>query len=433
MNLISVAPSMQKVAIIQKVKDVLVPSLKRHKIIVGGRGKGASWSIARVLLLEGMQEPLFIACVREVQKTIKYSVYKLLEDTIATYKWDWFYAVGASEIVGKNGTKFVFFGMQEYNADNVKSLEGADRCWVAEAQSISRRSVNVLRPTIRKEGAVFWWDFNPRYEVDPVYVDYILNKDANAEVLWLSFEDNPWFTNSMKMEMESDYARNADEADHIWKGALRNMGDKYVCPSTLVDVAMRNEILKISGSMIVVGADIAHQGGDQIIFYKRHGNKIIDQYISEKQDSIKTLRDLKAFAGDRSIKINIDNGDIGKAIADYLEVDNWIVDRVNFGGVPDDPIHYEDCASEMYFNLRDRLEYIDIPNDPILREQLIQRKYDYINGRRGYEVMKIESKDKFKDHAIGKFSSPDRADALVLCFYERDASGYAESLSYNIF
>lgn len=428
-----VAPYTQKIAIIQKVKDKLVPSTKRHKIIVGGRGKGASWSIARILLLECMREPLFVACVREVQKTIKYSVYKLLEDTIKTYKWEWFYNVGAAEIIGKNGSKFVFFGMQEYNADNVKSLEGADRCWVAEAQSLSRRSINVLRPTIRKDGATFWWDFNPRYEVDPVYVDYILTKDPNAEVLWLSFEDNPWFTDSMRMEMESDYARNVEEADHIWRGQLRNMGDKYVCPSSLVDIAMKNEILQTHGADICVGADIAHQGGDQIIFYKRHGNKVIDQYISEKQDAITTLKDLKAFAGDRSVKIIIDNGDIGKSVADYLEADRWMVERINFGGVPDDPEHYEDCATEMYFGLRDCLEIVDIPNDPILREQLIQRKYDYINGRRGYEVMKIESKDKYKDHAIGKYSSPDRADALVLCFYKHVTSGHAESLSYNIY
>ena len=165
----------QDVRIIQKVNDKLVPSIKRHRVIYGGRGKGASWSIARVLLLEGMREPLFVACVREVQKTLKDSVKKLLEDTIKHFGWEWFYKVMASEIVGMNGTRFTFFGMQEYNSENVKSLEGANRCWVAEAQTISRRSINVLRPTLRVAGSTFWWDFNPRYETDPIYVDYIIN------------------------------------------------------------------------------------------------------------------------------------------------------------------------------------------------------------------------------------------------------------------
>ena len=181
----------QKVQIIKKVQDTLIKSDKRHRIIYGGRGKGASWSIARILLLEGMREPLFVACVREVQKTIKYSVKKLLDDTIELLGWDWFYTSGATEIIGINNTKFVFFGMQEYNADNVKSLEGANRCWIAEAQSFSRNSINILRPTIRKDGSVLWWDFNPRYETDPVYIDYILHKDENAELLELNWRDNP--------------------------------------------------------------------------------------------------------------------------------------------------------------------------------------------------------------------------------------------------
>tara|TARA_Y100000310_G_scaffold265440_1_gene276478 strand:+ start:267 stop:1466 length:1200 start_codon:yes stop_codon:yes gene_type:complete len=215
--------STQEVRIIQKVQDTLVESDKRHRILVGGRGKGASWSIARILLLQGMRESMFIPCVREIQASIKYSVKKLLDDTIEMFGWQWFYESKLTEIIGKNGTKFVFFGMQEFNADNVKSLEGADSCWVAEAQSMSRRSINILRPTIRKDGSVIWWDFNPRYSTDPVYVDYILNDDPNAEVLNLSWRDNPWFTNALRLEMESDIARDPGEAAHTWEGEIADL------------------------------------------------------------------------------------------------------------------------------------------------------------------------------------------------------------------
>ncbi|KKN59459.1 hypothetical protein LCGC14_0541710 [marine sediment metagenome] len=421
------------IEIIGKVKDTLVNNCnKRHRIIVGGRGKGASWSIARILLLKGMSEPRFIVCVREVQKTIQNSVKKLLEDTIESLGLGFFYKPYISEIRGINGTRFIFHGLREFNADNIKSLEGADDAWVAEAQTISRRSINIFRPTIRKEGSTVWWDFNPRYETDSIYIDYILNKDSNAEVLWLNWRQNPWFTNSMIMEKESDYDRNPEEAEHIWEGKLRAMGDKYVCPSTLVDIAINNDIEKVDGK-IMVGADIAHQGGDEIIFYRRQGLKIIDSYISRFQNAIITLQDLKAFVIDRSIPINIDNGDIGKAIADYLERDGYLVNRINFGGKPIDEIHYEDTVTEMYFNLRDKLNHIDIPNDQELRSQLIQRKYNYIGGRRGYEVMKIESKDDFKEHAISIHKSPDRADALVLCFYAAKSSAYLQDIGHNIF
>lgn len=423
----------QKVQIIKKVQDTLVKSDKRHRLIVGGRGKGASWSIARVLLLEGMRDSLFIPCVREIQKTIRYSVKKLLDDTIEHFGWEWFYNSTLTEISGINGTKFIFVGMQDFKADDVKSLEGADRCWVAEAQAISRRSINILRPTIRKENSVIWWDFNPRYETDPVWIDYILNADPNAEVLWLNWKDNPWFTDALKLELESDYRRNEEEARHIWEGELRTAGDRFVCPSSLVDIAIENKINFLEGDS-VVGADIAHQGGDHIVFYRRHGNKIVDKYESQYQNTQTTIRHLKSFAIDKSVIINIDNGDIGKAVADFLEADGWKVNRINFGGKPIDTEHYEDIATEMYFNLRDKLQYIDIPNDEELRNQLIQRKYDFINGRRGYEVMKIENKDTFKEHAVMNSNSPDKADALVLCFYEGAAkNAYATTVDYNIF
>ncbi len=406
---------------------------KRHRLIVGGRGKGASWSIARILLLEGMTECLFIPCVREVQKTIRHSVKKLLDDTIKMYGWEWFYISTDTEIRGINGTLFAFFGLHEYNADNIKSLEGADRCWVAESQALARRSINVLRPTIRKDNAVFWWDFNPRYETDPVYVDYILHDDPNARVLFISWEDNPWFNKALQQEKQSDYSRDEVEARHIWEGELRYAGDRFVCPSDLVDPAMNRVIDEMKGK-IVVGADIAHQGGDEIVFYKRIGLRTIGKYYARYQDSIKTTADLKLFMTDRSVILNIDNGSLGMAIADNMEADNYIVNRVNFGGTPKDPEHYEDVATEMYFNLKDLLPIIDIPYDEQLRNQLIQRKYDYINGRRGYEVMKVENKKDFKEHAVGIHKSPDRSDGLVLTYYEtEDDGGFAITLDHNIF
>ena len=410
----------QTVQIVKKVKDELVDNCdKRQRLIIGGRGKGASWSIARILLLEGMMQPLFIPCVREVQKTIKYSIKQLLDQQIEELGFDWWYNSVENEIRGRNGTKFAFFGLRDYNADNIKSLEGADRCWVAEAQALSRRSIGVLRPTIRKEGSVIWYDFNPRYETDPVWIDYVINNDPHAKVLWLNWRDNPWFTSALEQEKESDYLRDEDEAKHIWEGELRDQGERYVCPSKIVDNAIRMNIRRPKGD-IAVGADIAHQGGDEIIFYKRLGNKVIDEHYMKRQSTVATTRALKRFMGDRSVRLVIDNGHVGAAVADNMEEDNYIVDRVNFGGKAKDPEHYEDTVTEMYFELRDKLVYSDIPNDEELRNQLIQRKYKYITGKRGYEVMKIESKDEYKEHAKNINKSPDRADALALCFYDVD-------------
>lgn len=420
----------QEVEIIEKVKTELVDSCdKRHRIIVGGRGKGASWSIARLLLLEGMSESLFIVCVREVQKSIANSVQKLLVDTIKHFGWQWAYKVTKTEIISKiNDTRFIFAGLHDHNSDSIKSLEGADRCWVAEAQSISRASIDILRPTIRKESAVFYWDFNPRYSSDPIWVDYIRNKDPNAEVLWLSWRDNPWFPDSLKQEKDADYARDENRARHIWEGELADENENFAVPAEIVDKAMQNSILKFVPSVPVIGADIAHQGGDEIVFYKRIGDKVTDTYRAQYQDAVATVEDLKLFAGKNSV-IMIDNGNLGSAVADYLEKDGYTVYRINFGGSPKDKAHYEDAVTEMYFELKDALETADVPNDEELAIQLYTRKYDYINGKRGYEVMKLESKKTFAEHTHALHKSPDRADALALCFYKPEGFGDYSALA----
>lgn len=427
----------QKVEIPFKIQDELIDNCdKRHRLIVGGRGKGASWSIARILLSDGMSEPMFIPCVREVQKTIKYSVKKLLDDTIDKLGWRWFYNSTDQEIKGLNGSLFAFFGIHDHTAENIKSLEDAKRCWVAEAQSLSRRSVNILRPTIRGDGATIWWDLNPRFPTDPVYMDYIKHDDPHAKVCYINWPDNPWFTEALRMEKDSDYARNELEANHIWKGELRDEGELYVCPSYLVDLAVENELNDLVGEW-AVGADIAHQGGDGIVFWKRCGNRTVDRYKTHKQDAPETTRDLFAFMGRPDMKLNIDNGHIGAAVADFLErppYDCTNVNRINFGGTAMDEEHYYDTVTEMYFTMRDKFPYIDIPDDDELYNQLTQRQYKYINGRRGYEVMKIESKKEFATHSTGiKSKSPDDADACTLCFYDIETEGVVENLGYSIF
>lgn len=427
----------QTVEIVQKIKDELLDDCdKRHRLVVGGRGKGASWSIARILLLEAIAEPMFIPCVREVQKTIRHSVKKLLDDTIKLFNWECFFESNEQEIKGINGSLFAFFGLHDYNADNIKSLEGADRCWIAEAQTITRRSINILRPTIRKDNAVIWWDVNPRYETDAVYIDYIVNTDPNAKVCLVNWRDNPWFNKALEAEKHSDFLRNEDEARHIWDGEIRSSGDTFICPSALVDIAMKSNHIEVAEGAMVVGADIAHQGGDEIVFYKRIGNKVIDTFAKTKMSAPETKRALKAFMGDRSVILNIDNGSLGMAIADDMEEDGYIVNRINFGGKPLDTQHYENCVTEMYFQLRDKLPYADLPKDELLRNQLIQRKFTYISGSRGYEVMRIESKEAFAEHANGITKSPDRADALVLCFYDgTEFGGFGETFddAYSIY
>lgn len=158
-------------------------------------------------------------CIREVQSSIKDSVKQLLEDKIAKFGLDEFFDIKDNEIRAKNGSLILFKGMQNYNAQTIKSLENINIAWVEEAQTLSALSLRMLRPTIRAENSEIWFSWNPMSKHDAV--DKFLRsarRPENAIVVSVGWKDNPWFPSVLHEEMKADYAVDADEADHVWGG-----------------------------------------------------------------------------------------------------------------------------------------------------------------------------------------------------------------------
>jgi phage terminase large subunit len=170
---------------------LLVPA--RYKGAHGGRGSGKSHFFAELLVEDCVANPgLRAACVREVQKSLKNSVKLLVEDKIKSLGLSGFEVLEA-EIKTPGGGVIIFQGMQNHTADSIKSLEGFDRCWVEEAQSLSQRSLEMLRPTFRKAGSEMWFSWNPNKPTDPV--DALLRGDmppADSVVVEANYSDNPW-------------------------------------------------------------------------------------------------------------------------------------------------------------------------------------------------------------------------------------------------
>src|SRR5690349_17562428 len=132
----------------------------RHRACHGGRGSAKSHSFAQALVLKAASRPLRIGCFREVQKSIRDSVKRLLDDKInAIPELRGFFTSTDSEIRGANDSLFIFGGLRS-NPDAVKSAEGLDIAWVEEASRASRRSIDLLIPTIRKPNSELWWTWN---------------------------------------------------------------------------------------------------------------------------------------------------------------------------------------------------------------------------------------------------------------------------------
>lgn len=194
----------------------------RYKGAKGGRGSAKSWSFARALLVLGTTRRMRVLCTREVQKSIKQSVHKLLKDQIEALGLSSFYQVLENEIRGSNGTEFSFSGLSDQTVDSIKSFEGVDVVWVEEAQSVSKRSWSVLIPTIRKDGSEIWISFNPELETDETYDRFITNQPDDCIIVDMNYTDNPWFPAVLEKErLHAKLTLPKGEYENIWEGKCK--------------------------------------------------------------------------------------------------------------------------------------------------------------------------------------------------------------------
>jgi phage terminase large subunit len=226
----------------RKMLPLLSPA--RYKILYGGRGGIKSHSIARALLVQGAKEPLRILCARELMKSIKDSVHRLLSDLITQYHLQSYYTVQNASIKGKNGSEFFFEGLR-HNAAQIKSNEGGDRVWIEEAATVSKTSWDYLIPTIRKENSEIWISLNPELEEDETYQRFIVSPPDGAVVIKTSWRDNRWFPDVLKQEMATCKARSEEDYLNIWEGQCRQTIEGAVYARELAEAREHGRITSV--------------------------------------------------------------------------------------------------------------------------------------------------------------------------------------------
>jgi phage terminase large subunit len=232
-----------------------VPLLEpaRYKGAFGGRGSGKSHFMAEMMIeAHIMDQARNSVCVREIQKSLNQSVKKLLEGKIQSLNAGAYFEVQDAVIKAKQGNGMILFqGMQNHTADSIKSLEGYDCAWVEEAQSLSQRSLDLLRPTIRKPDSELWFSWNPNSADDPV--DALLRGDKpppRSVVVPVNYDDNPWFPDELREEMEYDRARDIDKWNHVWCGEYLKNSEARIFKNWVVEDFERPD-----GTIYRLGAD----------------------------------------------------------------------------------------------------------------------------------------------------------------------------------
>lgn len=201
----------------------------RHLAWHGGRGAGKSYTVATALALQAMERHERVLCGRELQKSIKDSSKRLIDDAIDRLGVRAAFTSTETEIRGPHDSLFLFSGIKG-NANGIKSMEGITTFWGDEAQAFSQSSLDTLVPTIRKPGSRLIWTWNPDLADDPIDAMF-RGEDGpppNSIVRAINYDSNPWFPDVLRVEMEYTRSRDIDKYRHVWLGEYRQNSEARV-------------------------------------------------------------------------------------------------------------------------------------------------------------------------------------------------------------
>ena len=242
-----------------------LPLLKpsRFRVAAGGRGSGKSHFFASLLIEQCLLRPgLRAVCVREVQKSLKESVKRLLEDKIEAHGVANRFEVLNTEIRGPGGGAIIFQGMADHTAESVKSLENFSIAWVEEAQSLSARSLELLRPTIRAPGSEIWFSLNPRSASDPVYdLFFGLSPPPNSTIIRANYDANPFFSPELEAERDYDQRHKPGRYGHVWLGDLEPVAIGAIWDRLMLHRNRRQDMPEMARILVSVDPAVSNEAG----------------------------------------------------------------------------------------------------------------------------------------------------------------------------
>ncbi|WP_319477384.1 PBSX family phage terminase large subunit [Marispirochaeta aestuarii] len=208
---------------------------KRFTILEGGRGSGKSYGVASYLIARALIKPERVLCCREVQVSIVQSSKSLLEKIIRSdARLLDFFEIQRDVIIGRNGSEFLFRGVRDYSVDAIRSFESISICWPEESQNLTRKSWDILVPTVRVEGSQFFVTMNRKSINDAIYKEFIEQKHPEARVGKYLLWENPWASETLKRDAEILKTTNFSRWDHVYNGQIESLSDVRIFDNFIV-------------------------------------------------------------------------------------------------------------------------------------------------------------------------------------------------------
>lgn len=226
----------------------------RYKGAWGGRGSGKSHFFGEQLLVKCYREPgTYAVCIREVQKTLAQSSKRLIENKIEQLELGSHFRVLNDRIITPGDGLIIFQGMQDHSAESIKSLEGFRVAWIEEAQTLSARSLSLLRPTIRAENSEIWASWNPTRKSDAVD-DFFRGPQGAPKgsiIVKANWRDNPWWNDILEGERQLELERYPDRYDHTYEGDYARAFEGAYFSKMLSQAKMQGRIGRVSADPLL--------------------------------------------------------------------------------------------------------------------------------------------------------------------------------------
>lgn len=402
------------------IPDKLLPMIEkfndyRYFLLEGGRGGGKSQAVARFLLYLSEKYRVRCVCGRETQNSINESVYSLLADLIRVNQLN--FDVQASKIESRTTqAPIAFRGFREQGAFNIQGMEGIDIVWIDEAQAITKQTLDVLIPTIRKDKAKIFFTMNRHVYNDPVYA--MLKGRDDCLHIHIDYFDNPFCTNALKREAEECRKKNEKDYNHIWLGhPLDQSEDALYSLNELLAGKNNPHGAKQGYGSRVAGFDIARYGDDKsaCVVFQQMGALHWEEVYSDEwdhRDLNYTTGRILATCGEQRIDLAaIDEDGLGAGPFDSLSKGRGLDYFVGFRNPAiaySENKEYGNIRTLNAYKLKDMLlkGHICIKNDKLI-EELCTIKYTFDHNQRRILI----SKDKMRSDG---FKSPNLADSAIM-------------------
>ena len=431
----------------------------RNRVLKGGRSSSKSWDAAGFAIFLAANYRVRFLCTRQFQNKIEESVYTLLKIQIERFGLKAEFTILNNRIVhNTTGSEFIFYGLWRH-IDEIKSLENIDVCWIEEAHNLTAAQWEILEPTVRKDGSQFWIVFNPRLVTDFVYRRFVTNTPPDTIVRTINYTDNPFLSNTILKVINAKKAEDEEEYRHVYLGEPREDDDAVIIKRSWIQAAInaRNFLGLPASGRRRIGFDVADGGDDKCATVEAYGIEAVrvDEWKAGEDELLKSASRVHVQAVESGAEIDYDSIGVGAfAGAHFASLNEQKAAQIAYhkfnasGAIlnPKSRIDPKDPQSplnaDFYLNLKaqawwevaarfrntfnavnrgmqfDEGELISISPDCDHLDTLID---ELSTPRRDYDgsgKVKVESK---KDLAKRDVPSPNKADAFVMAFAQRDA------------